>query len=175
MSTTVPAPPRTRAEAVLQRALPDRLRAFYFAHRPSLVLAMAVYLALLHLAAAGLLWDSPLPGQLAWRLGLGSRWVEKDHAFRRRAAQLRLHAAAVDPGAVVFLGDSLLAAADVGALADRAAQLSIPGETARRAAARLRGLLPALRGARLVVLHVGTNDLRYREPGALARPYARIM
>jgi lysophospholipase L1-like esterase len=168
------APSRPRAEAALRRLVPDRLWALYFAHRPALVLAMGLYLLLLHVAAAGLLWDSPLPGQLAWKLGLGSRWVEKDHAFRRRAAQLRLHAAAVDPGAVVFLGDSLLAALDVGALADRAAQLSIPGETARRAAARLRGLLPAIRGARLVVLHVGTNDLRYREPGALARPSPRL-
>jgi len=176
MSTSDPAAsPRGRAEAALRRAVPDRLWALYFAHRPAVVLAMALYLALLHLAAAGLLWASPLPGQLAWRLGLGSRWVEKDEAFHNRAGQLRRHAEAVDPGAVVFIGDSLLAALDVGALADRAVQLSIPGETARRVAARLPGLLPALRGARLVLLHVGTNDLRYREPGALARPLGRIM
>jgi hypothetical protein len=114
-----------------QRGLMARFWAFYFAHRPWIVLGMAVYLLLIHFAAFYQFWRSSWPGEIAWRLGLGSRWAEFDSAYITRRSQLRRLAASVDPGAALFIGDSLLASLDVGALADRAVQLSIAGDTTR--------------------------------------------
>src|SRR3954447_7377181 len=117
------------------RRLAARSWSFYFAHRPAIVLGMGLYLVAVHLVALGLFWQSHWPGVLAWKLGLGSRWVELDEAHGNRVGPLRRYAAALDPGAILFLGDSQLAAIDVGGLADHAAQLSIPGDTARGVAA----------------------------------------
>jgi hypothetical protein len=150
-----------------------RAWAFYFAHRPLIVLGMAAFLLLVHLVAAYKVWHSSWPGEVALRLGVGSRWAEFDAAYRTRRAQLHRLADSVDPGAVLFVGDSILASLDVGALVDRAVQLSISGDTTRRVISRLYNY--DLAGARLVVFHVGTNDLLYREPAELYRPFARML
>src|SRR4051812_4893296 len=164
-----------RSGSATSRGHTARLWTFYLAYRPAILLGAGLYLAAVHLLALGLFWQTHWPGVIAWELGLGSRWVEFDRAHDYRVGQLRRYAATLDPGAALFLGDSQLAAMDVGALADHATQLSVTGDTARGVAARVRDYAPALRGARLVVLHVGTNDLRYRPPEALRRPYARIL
>jgi lysophospholipase L1-like esterase len=93
--------------------------------------------------------------------------------YRTRRAQLRRLADSVDPGAVLFVGDSILASLDVGALVDRGVQLSISGDTTRRVISRINHY--PLATARLVVFHVGTNDLLYREPDELYRPFARML
>src|SRR3954467_6913465 len=110
----------------------DRFWNFYFAYRPAVVLTLVLYLLLIHLAALGLLWRSEWPGVIAWNLGLGPKWMELDRFFGNHTGPLRHRAAAVAPGAVLFIGDSQLAALDAGALADHAVQLSIPGDTTRR-------------------------------------------
>jgi lysophospholipase L1-like esterase len=158
-----------------RRSLRARAWAFYFAHRPLIVLGMAAYLALIHLAATYQFWYSSWPGAIALRLGVGSRWAEFDSAYYARRFQLRRLADSVDPGAVLFVGDSVLAALDVGVLVDRGVQLSISGDTTRRVVSRLDNYPVALTGARLVVFHVGTNDLAYREPADLYRPFARML
>src|SRR3954451_19199862 len=150
-----PAPPRPRSSGashmrsklealsglerrgISTRGLLARLWALYFAHRPAVVLAMGLYLVLVHLAALGLFWRSEWPGVVAWNLGLGARWVELDRYFGLQAAILRSQAAAVAPGATLYVGDSQLAAVDIGALTDHAVQLSIVGETTRRARIRI--------------------------------------
>ena len=157
------------------RGLLARLWALYFAHRPAVVLAMGLYLVLVHLAVLGLFWRSEWPGVVAWNLGLGARWVELDRYFGVQAAILRSQAAAVAPGATLYIGDSQLAAVDIGALTDHAVQLSIVGETTRRARIRIGDYGPAMRHARLVFLHVGTNDLRWRPPEAIGRPLGRLL
>jgi lysophospholipase L1-like esterase len=136
---------------------------------------MAAYLALIHLVAAYQFWRSDWPGEIALRLGVGSRWAEYDSAYRSRRFQLRRLADSVDPGAALFVGDSILASLDVGAVVDRGVQLSISGDTARRVVSRLDNYPAALAGARLVVFHVGTNDLKYRKPAELYRPFARML
>ncbi len=147
---------------------------FYFARRPLIVLGMALYLVAIHLMALALFWLSTWPGVIAWKLGLGSRWVEFDYFFDQRRGQVRNRADAAEPGAILFIGDSLLATLDTGALTDRAVSLAIPGDTARRVAARLHDY-HRLAEARLVFIHVGTNDLRFRTPAELERPFARIL
>src|SRR3712207_51303 len=96
----------------LQRRLLASAWAFYFAHRPLIVAGMALYLAGIHLVALVLFWQSPYPGLIAWKLGLGSRWVEFDRVFKARRSQTERRANAVEPGAVLFIGDSQLAALD---------------------------------------------------------------
>jgi lysophospholipase L1-like esterase len=150
-----------------------RAWAFYFAHRPLIVLGMAAFLLLVQFVAAYQFWRSSWPGEIALRLGVGSRWAEFDAAYRTRRAQLRRLADSVDPGAVLFVGDSILASLDVGALVDRGVQLSIAGDTTRRVISRINHY--PLAGARLVVFHVGTNDLLYRKPAELYRPFARML
>lgn len=160
---------------VLGRGLPARLLALYFAHRPAVVLAMGLYLALIHLAMLGLLWQAEWLGAAAWELGLGPRWAELDRYFGAQATARRAQAAAVAPGAALYVGDGQLAALDVAALTDHAVQLSIPGDTARRARIRIGDYGPAMRQARLVFLHVGTDDLRWRPPEAIERPLGRLL
>src|SRR5689334_6374442 len=157
-------------------ALWARVRAFYFARRPAIVLGMGLYLGLVHLLALYMLLSySPWPAIAAAELGLTSRWIEFDRYHQNRVGLLARHAQALAPGAALFIGDSQLAALDVAALADHAAQLSVAGDTARGTAARMRHYARALREARVVVLHVGTNDLRYRPPEALRPYYDRIL
>src|SRR5215217_7142380 len=79
--------------------------AFYFAHRPIIVLNMGLYLLLLHIAAAWLFWHSSLPGTIAWKLGLGSRWAELNGYYDDRRSSLQKLVSSLDPGAVLFIGD----------------------------------------------------------------------
>ncbi len=137
-------------------------------------LAFGAYLLLSHLAAAAVFWHSSWPGFLAWKFGISPHWVEFDTFYRNRSAKLRRFAAAIEPGAALFVGDSLLGSLDVGALADRAVQLSISGDTTKRVAARMADYA-FLRDTRLVMLHVGTNDLRYRPPASIEAPFARLL
>ena len=137
---------------------------------------MGLYLALVHLFALHMLLSySPWPAIAVAELGLTSRWIEFDRFHQDRVGLLARHAQALAPGASLFIGDSQLNALDAGALADHAAQLSVAGDTARGTAARMHHYARALREARVVVLHVGTNDLRYRPPEALRPYYDRIL
>lgn len=82
-----------------------------------------------------------------------------DHTLSLQARQDPLQPA----GAVVFLGDSLTQGMPVLAVADRALNYGVSGQTAK-------GLLEAMptygavRRARLVVLTIGTNDVGNRTP-----------
>src|SRR4051794_26495321 len=101
--------------------------------------------------------------------------MEFDESFKNRLGPLQRRLDALDPGAALFIGDSQLAALDIGTLADRSLQLSIPGETARRVVSRMQSYGEALRHARLLVVHVGTNDLRFRPPARLGRTFDRLL
>ena len=87
MSERTGAEPRPRVG--LWAALWARAWAFYFAHRPAIVLGMGLYLAAVHLLALHLLLAySPWPGIAAAELGLTSRWVEFDRYHQNRAGLL---------------------------------------------------------------------------------------
>lgn len=163
-----------RAQEERSESLVGRAWTFYFAHRPLIVLGMISYLALIHLAAVGLFWNSAWPGIIAWKLGIGTRWVEFDQNYKIRRRTLARLSDSIDPGAVLFIGDSLLNSMDIGALSDRAVQLSVSGDTTVRLHARVQGYR-AINDARLVFLHVGSNDLKYRTPEKMRQPLARIL
>lgn len=152
-----------------------RLARFYFAHRPLLVLGMAGYLLAIHLGFAYLVWKSDYPGLIAWRLGLGARWAEFDSSYYAgRQRMLHQLDTAVQPGATLFVGDSILRSLDIGAIADHAAQFSLGGDTARRVAERINSYRTRYT-ARLVVLHVGTNDLNFRRGEQFEVPFRRVL
>src|SRR3954464_1698318 len=98
-----PPPRRSGREAGSWRALRARAWAFYFAHRPAIVLGMGLYLVAVHLVALALFWESYWPGILAWKLGLGSRWVEFDAFHRAQTGLLARRAQAIAPGAALFI------------------------------------------------------------------------
>ena len=152
-----------------------RLARLYFAHRPLLVLGMAGYLLAIHLGFAYLVWKSDFLGLAAWRLGLGARWAEFDSSYYG-GQQRMLHQldTAVQPGATLFVGDSILRSLDIGAVADHAAQFSLGGDTARRVAERINNYRTRYT-ARLVVLHVGTNDLSFRRGEQFEVPFRRVL
>src|SRR4051812_22771230 len=110
MSEGIDAARRSGRKAGSWRALRARAWAFYFAHRPAIVLGMGLYLVAVHVLALHLLAYSPWPGIAAAELGLTSRWVEFDRYHQNRAGLLARHAQALAPGAALFVGDSLLAA-----------------------------------------------------------------
>ena len=151
-----------------------RVWTFYFAHRPWIVAGMFGYLVLLHLGAVLLVARTSVPARVAFELGLGSRWLEFNSAYTQKARVLRRLASGVDPGAVLFIGDSILASLDISALADHAVQLSIAGDTTRRIATRIDDYQP-IHTARLVFLHVGINDLDFRRPEAIAGTMGQVL
>lgn len=80
----------------------------------------------------------------------------------------------VPDGAVVVLGDSLLQDLDAAQLGADVHSFALGGTTVQT----LREGLPVIRSlvrARAVVLGVGVNDLKYREPAEVARDYAALL
>jgi hypothetical protein len=80
----------------------------------------------------------------------------------------------VDPGAALFVGDSILASLDVGALVDRGVQLSISGDTT---AAWSRASTTTPRPCRRAARGLPRRHQRpqYRRPAELYRPFARML
>lgn len=81
---------------------------------------------------------------------------------------------AVPQGAVVVLGDSLLQ--DLGAeeLGREVHSFALGGTTVSTLLEGL-ALLPCTQRAGCIVLGVGANDLKYREPAVVAEEYARLL
>jgi lysophospholipase L1-like esterase len=91
------------------------------------------------------------------------------------AVDLAARDAAAAPGAVVLVGDSIIAqlapefAGDTGF-----ADLGLGGDTTRTLLRRLPGLRSIGTAARLVI-GVGVNDLKYREVPEIAKDYAALL
>ena len=145
----------------------DRARPQALPARPASWWLAAAYLALLHLALGALVAGTDLPARLH------HRWVvlaapEFDGGYRRWAEALARSDAHARPGALVFLGDSIVRDLDTSSMARHTLNLAIPGDTTAGLLARV-GAYRSVRTARGVVLGVGVNDLYYRPiPEAVA-------
>ena len=141
-----------------RRGLPARPASWWLA---------AAYLALLHLALGALVAGTDLPARLH------HRWValtapEFDGGYRRWAEALARSDAHARPGALVFLGDSIVRDLDTSSMARHTLNLAIPGDTTAGLLGRVRAY-GSVRTARGVVIGVGVNDLYYRPvPEAVA-------
>lgn len=122
-------------------------------------IALVVYLVLLHLAVGLLIVRPELATRLHRRI-TGALPNATPFAASMPPHHQRL-AGNVEPGAVLFVGSSSIEGLDVGAVADRAVNLGIGGDTVAGVIARWPA--PVVAHARAVVLAIGFNDLA-RDP-----------
>lgn len=154
------------------RALPGRR--WLPAGRWPRVLALA-YVAVLHVALALLVAKTDFLERLQRRHGIGFVPAKEfDTTYQRMGAALARADARVRPGALVFLGDSIMRDLDASSIARHTINMAIPGDTTARILRRASGYSSILT-ARGVVLGVGVNDLAWRSiPETLAN-YRRIV
>jgi lysophospholipase L1-like esterase len=99
---------------------------------------------------------------------------EFDVLSRRWATAFARSDARAKPGAIVFLGDSIMRELDTSSIARHTLNLAIPGETTARLLDRMERYR-SIKTARGIVLGVGVNDLHWRPlPEAVAN-YAKIL
>jgi lysophospholipase L1-like esterase len=78
------------------------------------------------------------------------------------------------PGAVVLIGDSMMAALDPASIGSDAINFGIGGDTAQTLLRRLPTLRSVTR-SRAVILGVGVNDLKYRPIATIGADYAAVL
>ncbi|WP_207481626.1 GDSL-type esterase/lipase family protein [Arenibaculum pallidiluteum] len=133
----------------------------------------AAYLVGLHAAAGVMLAKSNFLHLAGKTLGLvqpeefGPEYFEKAVALARRDA-------AVPDGAVLLLGDSMVEQLPAGIVDHRAVGLGVGGDTVRGLMHRLPLHRSAGRAGALV-LAIGVNDLKYRDPAEIAAEYAQLL
>ena len=132
---------------------------------------LVAYLLGLHIALAGLVLVLVAKTDFLPRVykNLDVAPEEFDQTYRRWAAAFARSDARARPGALLFVGDSIMRDLDASSMARHTLNLAIPGDTTARALQRMKGYR-ALLTARGVVLGVGINDLMRRRsvPEALA-------
>ena len=92
----------------------------------------------------------------------------------RGAMDVAARTRAAPDGALVLLGDSIVAQVDAALVGADAVNAGLGGDTTRTLLARI-PTLRVLDHARAIVLEVGTNDLKYRLPVEIAVDYARLL
>jgi lysophospholipase L1-like esterase len=135
--------------------------------------AFALYLLALHALVLVLLVKT----DFATRAGKTLGWLppeEFSEPWYRAVLAQAGRAKTVPPGGWLLLGDSIVAKLDAARVAPGAANFGLSGDTVRTLAARL-PTLAALDGAGGIVLGVGVNDLKYREPAEIAAEYAALL
>lgn len=141
--------------------------------RPRTVALLAVYALAVHALLYVSVWKTNFIFLAQKTLGLAPHeehelplyramlaWCERDHM--------------VADGAVVVLGDSILQKIAPSDLGPDVWSFALGGSTVRTLAEGL----PALRSlerARVIVLGIGVNDLKYREPDTIAIDYAALL
>ena len=135
--------------------------------------AACAYLAILHLAVAVLIFKTDFLVRAGKTLGLlpPEEWNEP---LYQGILALGERNRGVPPGAVVLIGDSLVAQLDPGLIGSDVFNLGLGGETTVTLRRHL-AALTALDSAREIVLLVGVNDFKYREEAEIAADYAALL
>jgi len=134
-------------------------------------LVFAVYLLLIHAVLAVAVVKSDFMLKVGKTLG----WLPPEEFPAEWYPQaMRAARRPVAPGSVVLLGDSMVAQLPPALVSGDALNLGIGGDTVRRLAERL-PLHGGLEAAAAVVVAVGVNDLKYRDPVAVAADYAAML
>jgi lysophospholipase L1-like esterase len=142
--------------------------------RPAVRRLAVAYVVGLHLAIGALVVKTDFLTRLNHRLIEAAGTAEFDGGYRRWATAFARSDAYARPGALVFLGDSILRDLDTSSIARHTLNMAIPGDTTARLLDRVR-TYQSVKTARGVVIGVGVNDLYYRSiPEALAN-YRKIM
>ena len=134
-----------------------------------------IYVILLHVALAGVLWKSDFLDRVGRRLGASPSKPEFTDYYNRI---VRYHARSVDAvpdGAVILIGDSITQGLAVAAVHPLSVNYGIGSDTTRGVLQRLPTYMPALKRAKCIVLAIGINDGRYRSAEEAINNYAQIL
>jgi len=137
------------------------------------VLAAGVYLAMLHVVLATLIFKTDFPVWAGKTFGLlpPEEWNESLYQGILTLAERNRR---VRPGSVVLIGDSLVAQLDPRLIGPDTVNLGLGGETIVTLRRHL-PVLTALEAAREIVLLVGVNDFRFRNEPQIATDYAALL
>jgi lysophospholipase L1-like esterase len=133
----------------------------------------ALYLLALHALVLLLLVKTDFSTRAGKTLG----WLppeEFSELYYRTVLAQAARAKTVPPGGWLLLGDSIVAGLDPSRIAPGAANFGLAGDTVRTLAARL-PTLGTLDRAGAIVLGVGVNDLKYRQPAQIAADYTALL
>jgi lysophospholipase L1-like esterase len=142
--------------------------------RPAVRRLAVAYVVGLHLAVGALVAKTDFLTRLNHRLVEAAGTDEFDDGYRRWATAFARSDAYARPGALVFLGDSIMRDLDTSSIARHTLNMAIPGETTARLLDRIR-TYRSVKMARGVVIGVGVNDLQYRPIPEAVVNYRKIM
>jgi lysophospholipase L1-like esterase len=132
------------------------------------------YVVGLHLAIGVLVTKTDFLTRLNHRLVEAAGTAEFDDSYRRWATAFARSDAYARPGALVFLGDSIMRDLDTSSIARHTLNMAIPGETTARLLDRVQDYR-SVKTARGVVIGVGVNDLYYRSIPETVANYRKII
>lgn len=139
-----------------------------------LVWTLGGYLLGLHIAVAVLVFKTDFLHRLERTVLDRAGYDEFDPAYTRMARALQASDEGARPGALLFIGDSIMRGLDTSSIARHTLNLSIPGDTTARVLARMSSY-KSLATARGLVLGVGINDTGYRPVGEALKNYREIL
>ena len=141
--------------------------------RPRTAALVGLYLVLLHAVLAFVLLKTNFVPLARKTLGLAPP-EERNVALYQAMLQWPARDVQVPAGAIVVLGDSLLQDLSSEQLGREVHSFALGGTTASTLLEGL-ALVPSVQRARAIVLGVGANDLKYRDPEGVACDYASVL
>lgn len=139
-----------------------------------LVAAVVGYFVIVHATLAFLIMRTDFTERFASWIPFTFTAPEFNMTYRRMAWSLARADRRARPGALLFIGDSIVRDLDTSSLARHTLNMAIPGDTTRRVHQRLLGY-ESLKSARGVVLGVGVNDQLYRSVPEAVDIYRKIL
>ena len=141
--------------------------------RRALIALGLIYLVGLHAVLLVAVVKSDFVSRVERKLGIHSPG-EFEGSYKRFAAAFARSDARAQPGALVFIGDSIMRDLDASSIARHTLNLAIPTDTTAGVLNRARGYR-SLATARGVVFGVGVNDLRWRPVAKAVENYGQML
>ncbi|HEV2672899.1 MAG TPA: GDSL-type esterase/lipase family protein [Aliidongia sp.] len=136
-------------------------------------IVFALYIVTIHLLLIAAVVKSDFVANVGKTLGLLPP-EEFNGDYYRLTVQSALKDRDTPAGAVLLFGDSILASLDAQRISGTAINQGVVGDTARSLKYRL-PLYQAIDRAKTIVIMVGTNDLKYREPATIGTDFVDLL
>lgn len=167
MTTTISGTQTPARAAAPPRAAPFTRKRWLLVLAGLHLISLYVFIAML------LLWPRFERG-IERRIRATTDVQEFDKVYKRWSSAHARTDAFARPGAILFLGDSIMRDLDTSSIARHTINLAIPGETTARLLRRM-SAYASLSTARGVVLSVGVNDLRWRSVEETLDTYRKLL